>query len=251
MEYFLECITPEVSAVVMTHASNVTGTIYDVRLVGEKCREMGVLFIVDAAQTAGVLPINIEEMNIDMLCFTGHKGLLGPQGTGGVAVRDGLSLSAFRKGGTGSASVSSMHPTDMPDVSEAGTLNTHGIAGLIAGVNFVREYGVSNIYKHEKFLCSLFRSKIKDIDGIKIYGDFRSPHVGIVTINYKDMDACEFSALLAEKEISVRSGIHCAPLAHKALGTLSTGAVRFSFGVMNSEDEVLQAGNILKNVLMS
>ena len=246
MDFFMDAIKEDTGAVVMTHASNVTGNIYDIKAVGEKCRDKGVTFIVDAAQTAGVVPIDLNEMNIDMLCFTGHKGLLGPQGTGGIAVREGLALKAFKKGGTGSNSFDIKHPGNMPDVAEAGTLNTHGIAGLIAGVNFVREYGVNNIYKYEKALSSLFLKNIKDMEGIKIYGDFTGDHVGIVSLNLGDMDSSELCSVLAQNDISVRGGIHCAPYAHKALGTLKTGAVRFSFGVMNTEEEVIKAAKILQ-----
>ena len=248
MDYFLEAITKDTGAVVMTHASNVTGNIYDIKAIGEKCKEKGVLFIVDAAQTAGVVPIDLNDMYIDMLCFTGHKGLLGPQGTGGIAVREGLDLKAFKMGGSGSNSFDIKHPSEMPDVAEAGTLNTHGIAGLIAGVNFVREYGINNIYKHEKYLSLLFMKNIKDIDGITIYGDFSRDHVGIVSVNIGDMDSSEVCSQLAGYDILVRGGIHCAPYAHRALGTSKTGTVRFSFGVMNSEEEVIKATKILRMI---
>lgn len=246
MEYFIKCITPETGAVVMTHASNVTGTLYDIQSIGEVCRKQNVLFIVDAAQTAGVVPINLKEMHIDMLCFTGHKGLLGPQGTGGIAVREGLDLKAFKVGGTGTNTYDMKHPGEMPDVVEAGTLNTHGIAGLLAGVDFVKKYGVNNIYKHEKRLSQLFRREIQDIASIKIYGDFSGDYVGIVTINMEGLDSSELCSMLADNDISVRGGSHCAPYAHKTIGTEGTGAVRFSFGVMNAEEEVIKAGKVLQ-----
>ena len=245
MEFFYENINSDIKAVVMTHASNVTGNVYDIKSVGEKCRANNVLFIVDAAQTAGVVPINLEDMFIDILCFTGHKGLLGPQGTGGIAVREGLSLRAFKKGGTGSNSFDIDQPAYMPDIVEAGTPNTHGVAGLLAGVDFVKKYGVDNVRKHERNLANLFVRQIKDINGIKIYGDRYADHVGIVTMNIDGFDCTELCQILAERDISVRGGVHCAPLAHKAIGTDKTGAIRFSFGVMNGEEEVIKAGEIL------
>jgi len=248
MDFFMEAITSEVGAVVMTHASNVTGNIYDIKSVGEKCRENGVLFIVDAAQTAGVVPIDFEKMCIDILCFTGHKGLFGPQGTGGIAVREGLSLLALKKGGTGSSSYDIAHPNSMPDVIEAGTQNTHGIAGLLAGVSFVCEYGVENIYRHEKHLSQLFRKQIKDVENIKVYGDFIGDYVGIVSLNIVDIDSSELCSMLSEFDIYVRGGSHCAPFAHRAIGTEDTGLVRFSFGAMNAEEEAIQAGKVVRQI---
>lgn len=233
--------------VVMTHASNVTGTIYDVARIGAECRKQNILFIVDASQTAGVVPIHMEQLQADMICFTGHKGLLGPQGTGGIAVREGLKvpLKPYKKGGSGSNSFAKEHPNDMPDAVEAGTLNTHGIAGLLAGVRYVKRYGVERIFQHEEMLADLFRQRIADIPGIELYGNPKRPHVGIVSLNMPGMDSSECSQLLADRQIFVRGGSHCAPLAHAALGTVETGAVRFSFGVMNDKKEVEQAAIFL------
>lgn len=251
MDYFISIINSEKCPVIMTHASNVTGNLYDIGEVGRCCRKNNVLFIVDAAQTAGVVPIDMNDMNIDILCFTGHKGLLGPQGTGGIAVREGLELIPFKMGGTGTRSREFTHPKDMPDVAEAGTLNTHGIAGLLAGVEFVKSYGVDKIYRHEKYLAELFEDGIKNIKGIKIYGDLSKDHVGIVSFNIEDVDSSETGAFLAERDVAVRSGFHCAPLAHKAIGTENTGAVRFSFGIMNSAEEVYSAIKIIKEMMVS
>lgn len=233
--------------VVMTHASNVTGTVYDVARIGAECRKQNILFIVDASQTAGVVPVNMEYLQADMLCFTGHKGLMGPQGTGGIAVREGLKLllKPLKMGGSGSDSFAKKHPDTMPDAVEAGTMNTHGIAGLLAGVHYVKQCGVDRIWRHEEELADLFRQRIRDIPGIQIYGNPQKPHVGIVSINLPDMDSSECSQVLAKARFFVRGGSHCAPLAHKALGTEKSGAVRFSFGVMNTREEVEQVAGFL------
>ena len=238
--------------VVMTHASNVTGTVYDVEKIGAACKNQNVLFIVDASQTAGVVPICLDKIQADMLCFTGHKGLLGPQGTGGIAVRDGLDriLKPFKKGGSGSNSFLKAHPNAMPDAVEAGTLNTHGIAGLLAGVRYVKKYGIERIFQKEKELASLFRKRVSHIPGIQLYGNPNSPHVGIVSLNLPNIDSAECSQRLGESGIAVRGGSHCAPGAHQALGTVDTGAVRFSFGVMNTKKEVEQAAAILHNMVL-
>ena len=238
------------SAVIMTHASNVTGTLYNVAKIGKACRRQNVTFIVDASQTAGAVPIDFNEICADMLCFTGHKGLLGPQGTGGIVVREELAtmLRPCLKGGSGSDSFSQMHPSMMPDVVEAGTGNTHGIAGLLAGIRFVKAYGVERIFQKERELADLFRARIEKIPDIQLYGNFNEPHVGIVSFNLPNMDSAECCAKLSRQHVAVRGGSHCAPLAHDALGTRETGAVRFSFGVMNTKKEVEQATGILYNI---
>lgn len=251
MDFFVQQIRRlRPKGVVMTHASNVTGTVYDVARIGEECRRLNILFIVDASQTAGVVPVHMEQMQADMLCFTGHKGLLGPQGTGGIAVREGLRLplKPLKKGGSGSNSFAKEHPNTMPDVVEAGTMNTHGIAGLLAGVRYVMQYGVERIWRHEQGLADLFRQRIQDIPNIQIYGNPKKPHVGIVSINLGDMDSSECSQMLAKAKFFVRGGSHCAPLAHMALGTEKTGAVRFSFGIMNAKEEVEKVAAFLHKV---
>lgn len=238
--------------VVMTHASNVTGTLYDVAKIGTACKKQKALFIVDISQTAGVVPIHLEELQADMLCFTGHKGLLGPQGSGGIVVREGLDfpLLPLKKGGSGSDSFSKEHPNTMPDAVEAGTLNTHGIAGLLAGVRYVKKYGVERIFQKEQDLAKHFRKRVSTIPGIQIYGNPKSSHVGIVSLNLPNMDSAECSQKLGKYGIAVRGGSHCAPLAHGALETTKTGVVRFSFGVMNTKKEVEQAAAILHNMVL-
>ena len=231
---------PETRAVVITHASNLTGVVTDIRRVSRFAREHGLLLIVDASQTAGSYPIDVEELGIDILCFTGHKGLMGPQGTGGIYVRKGIDVRPLKVGGSGVHSFDHEHPTVMPTALEAGTLNGHGIAGLDAGVRFILDTGVEKIHEREMKLAQQFVDGIMDIPRIHIYGHGgHGENVAIVTLNLGDCD----SALLADElweryEIAVRAGAHCAPLMHEALGTEKQGAVRFSFSYYNTEKEV-------------
>ena len=227
-------------ALVCTHASNLTGNANDLTALGAFCKERGLLFIVDASQTAGVLPIDMKAMNIDVLCFTGHKGMLGPQGTGGMYVRKGLSVRPLLSGGSGVQTYSKTHPTEMPTALEAGTLNGHGIAGLHAAVEYLEKTGVDTIRAREQDLMWRFYEGVKEIPGVKVYGDFSTKNrCAIVTLNIGDYDSSEVSdELLTEYGISTRSGGHCAPLMHEALGTVEQGAVRFSFSHYNTEEEV-------------
>jgi len=237
-ETIIAAITPSTGAVIMTHASNLTGTVYDIEKVGAECRRRGILFVVDAAQTAGVVPIDVGKMNIDILCFTGHKGLLGPQGTGGIYVAPNVKVKPLVYGGTGNQSYELKQPTDLPDGLEAGTQNTHGIAGLGAALNYVKAIGVEKIWEYEKMLTQHFTQGIKQIKGIIIYGDENASKVGVVSINFTGMDSSEMCNALSKQGICVRGGAHCAPLAHKTIGTQYQGAVRFSFGINNTIDEI-------------
>lgn len=226
-------------AVVCTHASNLTGTLTDLAFLADFCQENGLLLIVDASQTAGVFPIDADKLGIDVLCFTGHKGLLGPQGTGGLCIRQGLVVLPFKVGGSGLHSYAETHPADMPEALEAGTANAHGIAGLLAGVEYILETGIDTIRNKELELAQRFRQGISAIPGVHIYGDPDSPHAPIVTLNIGSMDSGEAGDRLATRyDICVRSGAHCAPLAHLALGTGEQGAVRFSFSAFNTEEEI-------------
>jgi selenocysteine lyase/cysteine desulfurase len=179
-------------------------------------------------------------MNIDILCFTGHKGLLGPQGTGGMIVREGLQVKPLLSGGSGVQTYSKTHPVQMPTALEAGTLNAHGLAGLRAAVGYLQETGLDTIRKKEQALMNRFYEGVKEIDGITVYGDFSGQErCAIVTLNIRDYDSSEVSdALAMQYGISTRPGAHCAPLMHKALGTVEQGAVRFSFAHFNTEEEV-------------
>lgn len=238
-----ELYQPNTRAVVINHASNLTGNVTDLDKVAAFTRKHGIYLVVDASQTAGVLQIDVEESGIDVLCFTGHKGLMGPQGTGGIYVREGVDIRPLKVGGSGIQSYDKVHPLLMPAALEAGTLNGHGIAGLNAAVSFILENGVETIGGRELALARHFEAGVRNIRNIRLYGDYEAAHrVGIVTLNIGDIDAASVSDWLWEDyEIAVRAGAHCAPLMHEALGTKEQGAVRFSFSYYNTEEEVDQA----------
>lgn len=235
-------------AVIVTHASNLTGNITDLERVACFTKKNGLIFIVDASQTAGTIPLDVEKTGIDILCFTGHKGLLGPQGTGGIYVREGIDLPSFKVGGSGVHSYDRKHPSEMPSALEAGTLNGHGIAGLGAAVEYIKRESVEKIREKEKMLCSCFVEELSEVPGIVLYGDpDLEERVGIVSLNIGGLDSGMVSDWLWEDyEIAVRPGAHCAPLLHKALGTQRQGAVRFSFSYYNTLEEVETAVQAVK-----
>ncbi len=237
---FERLIRPETRAIVCTHGSNLTGTLVDLKRVGEICRRNSLLFIVDASQTAGAVPVHMEEMGVDILCFTGHKGLMGPQGTGGLCVRPGVEIRPWKVGGSGVHSYDRSQPQDYPTRLEAGTLNSHGIMGLSAALDFIQEVGVEEIARHEAALTRRFYDGVSRIDGVTVYGDFSQPERGaIVTLNIRDYDSAEMSDALSQAyDIATRPGAHCAPRMHQALGTVDQGAVRFSFAWYNTQEEV-------------
>lgn len=226
--------------IVCTNGSNLTGNYVNVGEIGKLAKERGILFVVDASQTAGVFPIDVQAMNIDVLCFTGHKGLLGPQGTGGMYVREGLSIRPLKVGGSGIKTYSKTHPVEMPTALEAGTLNGHGIAGLHAALGYLEEEGIDNIRAREQELMWRFYEAVKEIPNVTVYGDFSTKNrCAVVTLNIGDYDSSEVSdALLMDYNISTRPGGHCAPLMHEALGTVEQGAVRFSFSHYNTDEDV-------------
>lgn len=235
-------IRPNTKGIICTHASNLTGNMVDIGWIGRFCRKIGLLFVVDASQTAGVFDINMEEMGIDVLCFTGHKGLLGPQGTGGICVRQGVAVRPLIVGGSGVHSYSKAHPEDMPTALEAGTLNGHGIAGLYAALRYIQETGMEQIRERELSLMRQFYDGVRTIPGVTIYGDFTGQRAPIVSLNIRDYDSGEVADEMAyHYEIYTRAGAHCAPLMHRALGTESTGAVRFSMSHFNTEAEIDEA----------
>lgn len=239
-EDFEKQIKENTKMIVCTHGSNLTGNLTDIKRVGEIAHRHGALFVVDASQTAGVFPIRAEEMKIDVLCFTGHKGLLGPQGTGGMYVREGLVIRPLKTGGSGVQTYSRTHPSQMPTALEAGTLNAHGLAGLNAALDYLKETGLDVIREKEQELMWYFYQRVSEIPGITVYGDFSSRNrCPIVSLNVKEYDSAEVSDFLyAEYGISTRPGAHCAPLMHQALGTTDRGAVRFSFSHYNTRGEV-------------
>jgi len=224
--------------IVANHVSNVTGAVVDVEAIG---RDKGdAVFLVDAAQSAGVFPIDVVKMNIDMLAFTGHKSLLGPSGSGGFYLRQGLSLRPLKMGGTGSNSETEIQPDFMPDLYEAGTPNTLGIAGLGAGVRFVGSTGLTNIREHEQKLCRLFLDGVGQMKEITVFGPAADKErAAVVSLRVKGKSESEVAQSLdRDFNIMVRAGLHCAPAAHRAIGTFADGTVRFSFGLFNTEADV-------------
>ena len=249
-EDFERAIRENTRAIVCTHGSNLTGNLVDIRRVGEIARQHGGLFVVDASQTAGVFPIDVQKMHIDILCFTGHKSLLGPQGTGGLYVREGVRVRPLLSGGSGVQTYLRQHPPQMPTALEAGTLNAHGIAGLLAAVDYIQKTGMDVIRTAELDLMWEFYRQVTNIPGITVYGDFSSrERCPIVSLNIRDYDSGEVSnALSAQYGIATRPGAHCAPLMHKALGTVEQGAVRFSFSHYNTREEIQTAVSALREL---
>ena len=249
-EDFESGIRSNTKAIITTHGSNLTGNLLDISVIGSIARKHGLLYIVDASQTAGVFDIDVQGMQIDILCFTGHKGLLGPQGTGGIYIREGVDISPLLSGGSGVQTYLRHHPPQMPTVLEAGTLNGHGIAGLGAAAKHLQNIGLDVIRAKEQALTAAFYKAVREIPGITVYGDFSSFHrCPIVALNIRNYDSGEVSdALSREYDIATRPGAHCAPLMHRALGTAEQGAVRFSFSHYNTMDEIKIAVSALRGL---
>ena len=243
-------LRPSTRALVVTGASNVTGNGTDLDRAAQFAQAHGLLLIVDAAQTAGALPMDVQALGIDVLCFTGHKALLGPQGIGGLYVRPGLQVDPLLVGGSGVHSFDERHPAQMPTALEAGTLNVPGIAGLCAGVRWLLEQGIETLAAREAALAQLFYAEVCTIPGVTIYGDMELPQrAPIVSLNIGDEDSARVADILWEDYgICVRAGAHCAPLMHKAIGTMKQGVVRFSFSHFNTEQEVLQAAHAVREL---
>lgn len=233
-------LRPHTRAVVCTHVSNVTGNVLDIARIGAFCRENSLLFILDASQSAGVFDIDMAETGVSVLCFTGHKSLLGPQGTGGLCVAEGVTISPFKVGGSGVHSFDRLHPSDFPTCLEAGTLNVHGLAGLSAALNWLEQRSLAALRTREQRLARRFYAGVRDIPAVRIYGDWSQTARGaIVALNLGDEDAGAVADALHEDfGICTRAGTHCAPLMHEALGTKAQGLVRFSFSHRNTEAEV-------------
>lgn len=247
---FERLIRPETRAIVCTHASNLTGNLLDLARIGQISKAHGLYLIVDAAQTAGCFPIDMEALGIDVLCFTGHKGLMGPQGTGGLCLRAGVELQPWKVGGSGVQSYLPTQPAEYPTRLEAGTLNGHGLAGLSAALAYLQDVGLPAVREHEAALTRRFYAGVKDIDGVTVYGDFSAPErAAIVSLNLRGEDSGSVADALAEYyDIAVRPGAHCAPRMHRALGTEQTGAVRFSFSWYNTEAEIDAAIQAVKEL---
>ena len=256
LEVLLKLVQQRTKAVIMTHASNVCGTLLPIDKVGDFCKQRGLLFIVDSAQSAGVFPINMQQLHIDALAFTGHKGLLGPQGIGGFVLREHMvtKLAPLIVGGTGSLSHTEKTPRFMPDKFEAGTLNLPGIMGLAAGVSWLKERGLASIRAHELALTEQLLAGLQGLEQqglLRIFGrkDLKQ-RTSVVSIAGTQLDIAMLAHKLnAEYGIATRVGLHCAPNAHKTLGTYPTGTLRFSMGWHNTEAEIATALNVLKEVL--
>ncbi|MEW6227460.1 MAG: aminotransferase class V-fold PLP-dependent enzyme [Bacillota bacterium] len=246
-------LRPNTKLIVMTHASNVIGTIMPVEEVGAIARGRGIPLLVDCAQTAGVYPIDVERLNIDLAAFTGHKGLMGPTGTGGLYIRSGIDLVPLKEGGTGGESILEHQPDSLPDRFEAGTLNVCGIAGFAAGVRFVLGAGVERIMKKEARLVRRLLDGLLEIPGIEVYGP-KDPawQVGVVSLNVRDIPPEEVAHRLdADFDIMVRAGLHCAPCAHRTIGTIERGTVRIGPGYFNTEDDIDRCVEALTQIAAS
>jgi selenocysteine lyase/cysteine desulfurase len=241
---------PNTRLLVTTHGSNVVGTLIPIDALSRLARERKITCLVDAAQTAGAVSVDLQGIGVDVLAFSGHKGLLGPTGTGGMYVREGVVLAPLIRGGTGSDSAHEIQPDFLPDAFESGTQNVAGIAGLGAGVRFLLEIGIDAVRIHEKQLVAEFLSGASEIPGIVLYGPREAAlHCGVVSFNVAGAMPSEVALILDESfAIMARSGLHCAPAAHRTLGTFPTGTVRFSFGWFNTSAEVQRALEALREV---
>ena len=243
-------IRKNTKAIVCTHGSNLTGNMNDAKRIGAIAKKHGIRFILDASQTAGHAPIEVQEMEVDVLCFTGHKGLFGPQGTGGLYVHPGVQVHPLKRGGSGIDTYNKNHPPQMPTALEAGTLNGHGIAGLNAALTYIEETGLKAIENLALKRMRQFYEGVSQIPGVVIYGDFsKKERCPIVSLNIGDYDSAEVSdELLMTYGITTRPGGHCAPLMHKALRNVEQGAVRFSFSHYNTEAEVETAIRAIREI---
>lgn len=238
-----KAIRKNTTLVIINHGSNVTGVVQDLEAIGAVCREMGVPLAVDAAQTAGVLPIDMAECNISFLSFTGHKGLFGPTGTGGICVADDAEIRGTIYGGTGVRSAHPYHLEEFPFRLEAGTLNLAGIAGLSAGLAWIEEKGLENIHRQEMTLLAILQAGLSDIPGVTLWGTQRlERRVATMSMTVDNYDASDVGTLLdVDHDILTRTGLHCAPLIHQHHGTAPRGTVRFSIGPFNTEDHIRTA----------
>lgn len=247
---FERLVRPNTRAVICTHASNLTGNRLDIARIGEIAAAHGLLFILDASQTAGATPIDMARDGVSILCFTGHKAMMGPQGTGGLCVGGDVDIEPLKVGGTGVQSYLEEQPGEYPTRLEAGTLNGHGIAGLSAAAGFIERTGIDAIHDREIGLARRFYEAVADVPGVRVYGDFSTwERCPIVALNLSDVDsALVCDALWRDYGIAARAGAHCAPLMHRALGTEAQGAVRFSFGYFNTADDADAASRAVREI---
>ena len=241
-------IKPNTKMVVCTHSSNLTGTIMPVKAIGEICGKHDILFLVDAAQSAGILDIDVKDMNIDMLAVPGHKGLMGMQGSGMLYIGERAAVTQLKEGGTGSHSEQIIQPALFPDRYESGTLNLPGIVSIHAGISFINDTGILEIRRHVENLTRIFLEGVRNIKGINVYGH-KTLSTAVIPFNLDCVSSSELAYILDEEfEICTRAGLHCAPYAHKTIGTLESAAVRVSFGFFNTEDEVKTALDAINEI---
>jgi len=251
---FTKKIKKNTKLVIVNHASNVIGTIQPVKEIGRLCKERGIPFAVDSSQSAGKIPVDIKELNIDVVAFTGHKSLLGPTGIGGLYVSEGIEIRHTRAGGTGVRSAVPTHLYEYPYRLEYGTPNTVGIAGLYAGLNWIEKKGLANLHKNEMKLTTMLRDGLKDIENVTMYcQDDMTNHISILPFNIDGLEALNTGTILdVDYNIATRTGLHCAPLTHKQLGTIDIhGAVRFGIGPFNTEEHIKTAINAVKEIAFS
>ncbi|MDB5085851.1 MAG: cysteine desulfurase, partial [Bacilli bacterium] len=242
LEDIISAVQKKTKLIAATHASNVTGNLIDIRKIGHWAKSKGIRLLVDASQTAGIFPINVQTDYIDLLAVTGHKSLYGPQGTGFLYLPSDLDLVPLLHGGTGGNSESADQPLQLPDRYEAGTRNVVGIAGLGAGLDYVNEIGIDSIYNHESKLTGILLTELQKIDRVQLLGPaIDQQRAPIVSFTVRGMDSAEIGFILDQQfDIAVRTGLHCAPLTHEVAGTIETGAVRVSHSMFTTEDEIIQ-----------
>ena len=249
----IESMQPSTKLVAICHVSNVVGTIQPIDAIGAAVRERGSLFLVDAAQSAGIVPINVERGCVDLLAFAGHKGLMGPAGIGGLFVGERATLGPWREGGTGGDSASTLQPKDFPHTLEAGTPNVVGVAGLREGIRYVLNRGVNNVLTHERNLVEQFVSSMDDPSRLRWYPDARSlsgeGRIGLFGLNIPGMDSAEVVTIVDQRfGIAARAGLHCAPYVHQCMGTFPCGTVRISVGALSTEEDVRLAAHAFEEV---
>lgn len=250
-ESILSLIKPNTRLVCLIHASNVCGTINDIRGIGKKLKEKNIKFLVDASQSGGVVPINMEEDNIDFLVLTGHKALMGPQGTGILCINNDIDLKTIKEGGTGSMSTYAAMPSYLPDKLESGTLNTVGICGLYEGIKFIKDVGINNIFEHDKFLSKILLEDLMNVRNVRVFGyltDVR--RIGVISVNFHSKDVVEVAQILdKEYNIATRAGYHCAYGAHCTIGSEKDGTLRLSIGAFNTKDDIKSAVYAINKII--
>lgn len=246
-------IRKKTKAIAITHASNVTGNVVDIKRISEICKKNNIILIVDGSQTAGVIDTDIAELGIDLYAFTGHKSLFGPQGIGGLCIANkNIEIERYTVGGSGIKTFEHEQPEEYPTRLEAGTLNTPAILGLAEGIDYIRKSGIENLRKLQVSFATSFYENLKELDCLEFYGDFREKKLGTVSFNFKDIASSDIVEVLAEEyNIAVRGGFHCAPLVHKHFKTDKKGMIRFSFSSMNSQDEVDYAIKVIREIAQS